>query len=818
MINKLPRLFCAIAALGLLFASNAWTAPAVEYYAPSPPAPQLSSNGNALYTATPPVVYVADPNPSAERVRVPAQFDLLSSQESATPAPKITYVPNGQTDDWGAMCITFPEEAKPAFTAAATIWSNIVRSPVPITIRACWSNIGPSTTLGYSGGEPLRRDFTNAPRLFTYYKGSLANALAGIDLDPTRFDMHITCNSNSSWYYGTDGNPPSTQMDLMTVALHEIAHGLNFSGSMSYKTPSHPTHPTELGWGYELLWPDYSPNIYDTFMRDSSGQQLISAYDNFSPDLAAVLTSDNLWFHGTSAMAANGGQPVKMYAPSPWVSGSSYDNLDYNAFHGTANQLMVHPLSPGSAVHDPGPIAKGILKDVGWQIPVTLRETETNNTFAQANAFQLNGETFAGQLSSQYDVDIFKFTVPVNGVISFFIRPEDNSRLGAIRFVIRDASSTILASRELTSDSEGIYLKANVAKPGDYYLIANQISSDIEIFDQDYHIIPTIQTDPVSITHREIEPNNTPSQGNRFFLTNGETYSGQLHYYYDVDYFEYYVEGPGVLSFFIKPENNDGSGAIRVTIRNSLGQIIAASRLLTFDSPGMYLTGNVAISGYYYLVVDQYPDFEPLTVDYQITPYSTLQAGGTVIIHPYPDTISAPWTLTGPGGYNRSGTGNQTLPNLTPGNYTITWGDVPDWTKPSPASSPQTLLTLGSITFTGTYSSMTSPQIQVTPSTLNFGYVAPGSYKEMTLEVKNIGVGTLTGMVSDSPPFSIASGGTYNLGAGQPQQVVVRYTAPLQKGSDTGSLIFTGGGGITIHVSGTNRKAGLPWLMLLLGN
>jgi hypothetical protein len=35
---------------------------------------------------------------------------------------------------------------------------------------------------------------------------------------------------------------------------------------------------------------------------------------------------------------------------------------------------------------------------------------------------------------------------------------------------------------------------------------------------------------------------------------------------------------------------------------------------------------------------------------------------------------------------------------------------------------------------------------------------------------------------------------------------------------DTGSLIFTGGGGITILLKGTNKMAGLPWLMLLLGN
>ena len=84
--------------------------------------------------------------------------------------------------------------------------------------------------------------------------------------------------------------------------------------------------------------------------------------------------------------------------------------------------------------------------------------------------------------------------------------------------------------------------------------------------------------------------------------------------------------------------------------------------------------------------------------------------------------------------------------------------------------------------------------------------------------MKNIGSGILTGTVSATPTFSIVSGGSYSLSANQTQQEVVRYTAPLEKGAQTGSLIFTGGGGLTIQVNGTNQNVGLPWLLLLLGN
>ena len=194
-----------------------------------------------------------------------------------------------------------------------------------------------------------------------------------------------------------------------------------------------------------------------------------------------------------------------------------------------------------------------------------------------------------------------------------------------------------------------------------------------------------------------------------------------------------------------------------------------------------------------------------------------VQQVGTVVINPEPDSINVPWTLTGPYSYSQSGTGDQTLNSLPIGDYTIAWGDVPGWTKP--AGETKEVTNGGSTTFAGTYTDAGIPQIQITPSTLNFGYVPPGSYKDLILTVKNIGTGTLTGTVSVSPPFSIVSGGNYSLGWNQTQTVVVRYTAPLEEGAQTGSLTFTGGGGGTVQVKGTNVKPlGLPWLQLLLGD
>jgi hypothetical protein len=399
MIKKLLKFSYAVLVVGLLFAQYAWTAPAnddlttpftFEYFVPAPVEPQLSSDGNVLYNGVLPVVYVDNPNPSYEPLRIPARFHLLNLPESATATFSITYVANGGTDPWGVSCYTFPDEAKTAFEATANIWANILQSSVPITISACWADLGSSSTLGYSGGGPLRRDFTGAPLANTWYTGSLANALAGSDLDPTEFDMYITYNRNFSWYYGTDGNPPSTQHDLMTVVLHEIAHGLNFSGSMAYSGG-------QGSWGYSTGY----PNIYDTFMRDGSGNQLINTgvYANPSTALGSAVTSNDIWFLGSNAMAANSGQRVKMYAPSTWSSGSSYSHLDYDTFNNTSNQLMVYAISAGESIHDPGPITKGILKDFGWNI--SAGPTCTYSISPTSQSFDSNGGTGSVGVTTQ---------------------------------------------------------------------------------------------------------------------------------------------------------------------------------------------------------------------------------------------------------------------------------------------------------------------------------------------------------------------------------------------------------------------------------
>ncbi|WP_045212887.1 fibronectin type III domain-containing protein [Desulfonatronovibrio magnus] len=317
----------------------------------------MSADGNTLYNAGKPVALIADPNPDRVRISIPAR-EKSSIELSAMASFQITYLAEGEEDLWGEPCYDFPDNARTALDRAAEIWGTLISSDVPITIRACWFR-DEGDTLGYAGGQPRHRNFSGAPKPDTWYVGALANSMAGTDLAPSEHDMHIAMNSNFDWYLGTDGNPPSYEHDFVTIMLHEIAHGLGFTGSVSYSSQD-----GTAGWGFGTD----NPRIYDTFMRDGNGKRLTdtSVYPNPSAGLADLVTSGNLWWHGSHAMSANGGQRVMMYAPAAWSSGSSYSHLDYDTFRGTENRLMVYAASAGDGNHNPGPVTMGILKDMGW--------------------------------------------------------------------------------------------------------------------------------------------------------------------------------------------------------------------------------------------------------------------------------------------------------------------------------------------------------------------------------------------------------------------------------------------------------------------
>jgi hypothetical protein len=167
---------------------------------------------------------------------------------------------------------------------------------------------------------------------------------------------------SSQFYYNPTGSP-GTKYDFVEIVMHEIAHGLGFSASMRYSAPNG-------SWGYwDGSYTYLYPAIYDRFLVDSAYRYLVNTavYPNPSSTLGSRLRSNAVYFNGAFAKGAYANKLVPLYAPGTWAAGSSISHLG-EIFNTTTSKMMTYSIPKGEAVHDPGPVTKGILRDEGWGV------------------------------------------------------------------------------------------------------------------------------------------------------------------------------------------------------------------------------------------------------------------------------------------------------------------------------------------------------------------------------------------------------------------------------------------------------------------
>lgn len=386
-----------------------------------------SKKGLKEMKAPHPVCYASD---KVEKSFIPPPAEFLLKSGSPTCDIIVNY-------------ISFPTEAKNAFEYAVGIWETMIESDIPIRMDARWNSSMAANTLGSCGPETYYADFKDAPFENRYYPVAIAEKIANEELNGnSRADIEANFNSKINWYFRTDGAAPDTTYDFVTVVLHEIAHGLGFTGFFFVDE--------DLG-GYGFYEMGDATSFDQLVVRNTGIELLDTAiYKNLSTELKVALESSALYAESPVAKTGNGGLRPRLYAPVDFDSGSSIYHLNDASYDKSENSLMTHAVGRGEAIHDPGPLTKGIMDDIGWRnlfirydapkdmekigpidFEVTFEsdyelDTSSLNVTYSTDGFKSHSETIPLVFSDE--TSFFSSTIsPGNGIdsISYYVSAKD---------------------------------------------------------------------------------------------------------------------------------------------------------------------------------------------------------------------------------------------------------------------------------------------------------------------------------------------------------------------------------------------------------
>lgn len=332
-------------------------------------------------------------------------LDALAENPNLLTSSTITanYFTAGMTL-FGFTCSAWPAAAMTAFDFAKGIWEPLLDSTPVMEVDACWTSGLPGGVLGIGGALSLSMPAGGVPS--TWYNAAHANAIDGVDLGGAgSSEMGNAFNSTFSWYFGTDGATPGGMTDFVTVVLHELTHGLGFTGSADFHDGTDPLDCSGIvGTGCIGTGAAHAgdPIIYDRFTDDSGGAALLT-YVNPGVALGAVLTggTTSVFFDGTVTTASAPAGPKALYAPVTWAGGSSYSHFETSTFPG---EIMKHSLPTGASIHSPG-LALAVFEDMGWPIKIPV-ELTSFTAAADGEGMTLRWQTSSETNNAGFDVQM----------------------------------------------------------------------------------------------------------------------------------------------------------------------------------------------------------------------------------------------------------------------------------------------------------------------------------------------------------------------------------------------------------------------------
>jgi hypothetical protein len=288
---------------------------------------------------------------------------------------------------------TLGQQRRNALNEAARLLSEELRPTAPVSVQACWDTLdfgdnggtlaqaGPNYRLVRDAGRGLGVEFL--PERFVTFPGTVAAHQAGTTIcryagggcsayvpdvfSQFNYAVDQSGNANRRFDYGFEALPGTTS--FISVAMHEISHGLGFAGTLDLSS-------TSARFADQRLFRDLPyDDTYGNKVRSSAGGFLnpipLLRLSN-GERLTALTSGTGLRFAGDLstnspenpfAGFAAPGNLFSLHAPSTVQPGSSYSHL------GTLNNSAGPQLMTAS-INANGPrslgLAKLVLQDIGW--------------------------------------------------------------------------------------------------------------------------------------------------------------------------------------------------------------------------------------------------------------------------------------------------------------------------------------------------------------------------------------------------------------------------------------------------------------------
>ena len=279
--------------------------------------------------------------------------------------------------DNGNNASTLGQARRNAFEHAARLLENRLPGSNTIRVEVSFRFFEEETTIATTY---MLRIISFGPMQLLHigYPPALAEIIRGENfLGESAPHFIVGFSRDSDFYYGFTGEPPEFSIGFVTLAIHELIHGLGFHSSLK-KDGSFPAATLDVTDGTRNFPIDVEQwqRIYDVQMYSEGDGELIVDLEPQRREQAATSGTGLLW-DGTarpgkenscsygqrmaelkSAAVASDGKP-RLHAPPTFDEGSSITHV-----HTEAEDIMEY-LYPFPRDMD---LSLGMLKDMGWEV------------------------------------------------------------------------------------------------------------------------------------------------------------------------------------------------------------------------------------------------------------------------------------------------------------------------------------------------------------------------------------------------------------------------------------------------------------------